>query len=116
MDNTIQERFFTYRERLNRQPYLLRNIILWLINVIAAFFLDQDMSLLVIVGGIISIVAGVSNIMLTIRRLHDMNKSGWWFLLFFIPIVNVIFYLYVYLKKGTTGPNDYGPDPLDGGY
>lgn len=113
MDETLQQRFFSYQARLNRQPYLLRNIILWLINVVAALLLEVDMAVPIILGAVLSIAAGISNIMLTIRRLHDIGKSGWWILLFFVPLVNVIFYLYVYLKKGTDGPNEYGPDPLE---
>lgn len=45
---------------------------------------------------------------LSIRRVHDSNKS---FGYIFIPFYS----LYLCIKKGTTGPNKYGPDPLDSG-
>lgn len=44
---------------------------------------------------------------LVIRRLHDFNKSGWWYLLFFVPIVNIIFLITLIFIKGTAGPNQY---------
>ena len=44
----------------------------------------------------------------SIRRLHDSNKSGWWFFLGFIPIVGQIILLVFYLKKSDEGENDYG--------
>ena len=47
----------------------------------------------------------------TIRRLHDLDKSGWFILLSFIPLVGLIL-LYWFCLKGTDGDNQFGPDPL----
>ncbi|AXI01734.1 DUF805 domain-containing protein [Aquirhabdus parva] len=44
-----------------------------------------------------------------IRRAHDINISGWWLLLFLIPIVNIIFGLYLLFARGTDGQNRFGP-------
>ncbi|QIO05939.1 DUF805 domain-containing protein [Acinetobacter shaoyimingii] len=46
---------------------------------------------------------------ITIRRLHDLNKSGWLALLMFVPLVNIGFSIYVYCFKGPAGANNYGP-------
>ena len=46
-----------------------------------------------------------------IKRLHDLNKTGWMILLLFIPIVNIVFGLYMLFADGTVGPNQYGDDP-----
>lgn len=43
-----------------------------------------------------------------IRRLHDLNQSGWLSLIMFIPLANIIFALYVLFAKGTEGTNKYG--------
>ena len=48
-------------------------------------------------------------IVFAIRRLHDMNLSGWWLLLFLIPIVNVIPGLVLILGPGSDGGNNFGP-------
>lgn len=48
-----------------------------------------------------------------IRRLHDLNGSGFWVILVFVPLVNIVFFLWLLIKKGTEGDNDYGADPLD---
>ena len=45
-----------------------------------------------------------------IRRLHDVNKSGTWWLLFNVPLVS-FYVLYLYLKRGDDGFNSYGPPP-----
>ena len=46
-----------------------------------------------------------------VKRLHDLNKTGWMILLLFIPIVNIVFGLYMLFADGTVGPNQYGDDP-----
>ena len=54
-------------------------------------------------------------LLLVIRRLHDIGRSGWWWLLVFIPFVNFIMGIYLMSQKGETGPNRFGPDPLQQG-
>jgi uncharacterized membrane protein YhaH (DUF805 family) len=49
------------------------------------------------------------NIVLVVRRLHDLNKSGWMGLLLLIPIVQFFFMIYLLLASGTAGTNQYGP-------
>lgn len=50
--------------------------------------------------------------MMGVRRLHDLDKSGWWMLLLCVPLVNILFYIYILFFKGTEGPSQYGEDPL----
>lgn len=46
-----------------------------------------------------------------VKRLHDVDKSGWFILLSLIPLINIILGLYMLFADGTVGPNQYGPDP-----
>ena len=47
----------------------------------------------------------------TVRRLHDTNRSGWWYLLAFIPIIgDLVLFIFMCLK-GTEGENRFGKDP-----
>ena len=48
----------------------------------------------------------------TVRRLHDTERSGWMVLLNYIPPLNLIIVVFACMR-GTRGPNHYGPDPLD---
>lgn len=52
----------------------------------------------------------VITVNMTIRRLHDLNKSGWLILLALVPIINLFFWLYILCFKGTDGANNFG-DP-----
>ena len=49
---------------------------------------------------------------LVARRLHDINRTGWWFLINAIPIVGGVILIFWCCKKGDTGKNLYGQDPL----
>ena len=54
-------------------------------------------------------IAGIS---LIVRRLHDINKSGWWMLIVF-TIVGMIVLLFWECQQGGEGENRFGPNPLD---
>ena len=54
----------------------------------------------------------IPSIAIGVRRLHDHDKSGWMCLIIFIPIFGGLYLLYLFVTKGTTGPNRFGPDPL----
>ncbi|WP_216938428.1 MULTISPECIES: DUF805 domain-containing protein [unclassified Acinetobacter] len=51
-------------------------------------------------------------LVVTIRRLHDMDRSGWWALLLLIPLVNIFVWLYIVFGPGDRGVNQYGPARL----
>lgn len=64
----------------------------------------------------VALVALVIGVLFMIRRLHDVDASGWWALLALIPLVNLFFFLYILLKAGTPGPNRYGPQRETAGW
>lgn len=115
----FKELFFTSAGRLNRKSYIYRNfflsfvlnIIRIILAVLAAYIdaLELLFTGLLYVSGIFGFVAGI---MMLARRLHDLDKSGWWMLLLCVPLVNILFYIYILFFKGTEGPNQYGDDPL----
>lgn len=50
----------------------------------------------------------------TVRRLHDIDKSGLWLLLGLVPLVGTLLILVYTCRHGTPGANQYGPEPRDG--
>lgn len=48
-----------------------------------------------------------------VRRLHDLDRSGWWLLIMLIPLVGTLLLLIYFCLRGTAGPNRFGADPLD---
>lgn len=50
-----------------------------------------------------------------IRRLHDTNRSGWWLLIIFVPLIGVIALIVFFCQRGTEGANRFGEDPVAAG-
>ena len=107
--------------RLNRLAYIKYMIILALIMATAKFTMscmatfltgDPNGALVMMITYFLVAVAGAGNIALMIRRLHDLDKSGWFTVLAIIPVVGLIFSVYLFCAKGTDGWNRYGKDPL----
>ena len=117
-DTDLKSMFLRYDNRLNRKRYIFRgfalgaavSIITKLLTIIAV---SMHSSAIVTLGTIISIAAAIPSFMLIIRRLHDLNRPAWWCIGVFIPLVNIVLGIYLLFLKGTDGPNDYGPDPLE---
>ena len=64
-----------------------------------------------VVGWLASLAMILPSIAVGVRRLHDINKSGWFMLLNLIPIVGQIILIIWFCQEGTIGPNQYGEDP-----
>ena len=65
-------------------------------------------SLLLILGLI------VPNIAVSVRRLHDTDRSGWWMLIVLVPLIGGITLLVFFVLEGTRGDNRFGSDPYAG--
>ncbi len=67
-----------------------------------------------IFSGIFSLVVVLPNLAVSVRRLHDTDRSGWWLLIGLIPLVGLIVLIVFFASKGTDGNNRFGSDPLGG--
>ena len=118
---TWKQKLFSSKGRINRLNYFLYNISLQIVASIAQFifitalaFIAEDSAIigviLFILTSVLVIACIYSGICLTIKRWHDLNKSGWYTLLclLIIPAIYIIF------AKGTDGPNQYGLKPVSG--
>jgi uncharacterized membrane protein YhaH (DUF805 family) len=61
---------------------------------------------------IFNLATFLPSIALVVRRLHDTDRSGWWFFLIFIPLVGAVILIVWFCTIGTRGPNRFGADPL----
>mgnify|MGYP001194565425 FL=1 len=57
----------------------------------------------------------IPGLAVAVRRLHDVNKSGWFFFIVLVPIIGPIWLLVLFFSEGTTGKNNYGEDPKGSG-
>ncbi len=103
-------KYVTFSGRAVRSEFWYFALFQILANLVAS---TVDYSLGVnIVGPLFDIVVALPALAVAVRRLHDIDKSGWWVLLWFVPIIGWLFLLIWHCTKGTLGPNRFGPDPL----
>lgn len=62
-------------------------------------------------NGLLSLVLLLPGLGLSVRRLHDIGKSGWWILLGFIPLVGTIILIIWFAQNSQMQDNQYGPVP-----
>jgi uncharacterized membrane protein YhaH (DUF805 family) len=96
--------------------YTLMNIIIVVgIQILTGIFAAMQSSVMAMVFGGLYIIFALASIVpslaVTVRRLHDVGKSGSFFFITFIPLIGSIWLLVLMCTEGNSGENAYGPDP-----
>lgn len=128
---------FSFSGRIRRKDFWITSIILSVafsviygvlfivfggVAAFTALAADSDSAESAAVAGSMLMLFGVSAVLfvpymiaslsLAVRRWHDLNKSGWWVLISFIPIIGGLYaFIMTGFIEGTRGPNGYGEDP-----
>jgi len=86
-------------------------IVLSLIDtLLGTFNFMQGVGLL---SGLYSLAVLIPTLAVTVRRLHDVDRSGWWIFINLIPLIGFIVLLVFAVTDGTPGSNRYGPNPKE---
>ncbi|WP_010198504.1 DUF805 domain-containing protein [Bacillus sp. m3-13] len=109
--------YFNFSGRAGRKEYwiftLVHSVIFWVIPMFIAYFF-QDSEIIVGIFGLFYLIFILGTIIpvisINVRRLHDIGKSGWWYLIILIPIVGGII-LFVFACIESEHDNKYGPNP-----
>jgi uncharacterized membrane protein YhaH (DUF805 family) len=64
--------------------------------------------------GLAALAFIIPGLAVTVRRLHDTDRSGWAILYALIPVIGFFLLIAFYVTEGTRGPNRFGPDPKEG--
>ena len=126
-DETYSPSIISFQGRIGRMRYLAYSIgvslVMMIVMMVVMPLLGASMMMvggggpegLSIVSmlfiGVFYVLTIVFSVMFAKRRLNDLNRSGWWFLLFLIPIVNLLLAIYLIFFPGTQGNNNFGPAP-----
>lgn len=112
----VIKQYADFDGRARRMEYWMYALIAFIIGLVIGFiemllgFYDNGASF-----GVLSLLYNlfllIPGIAVSVRRLHDLGKSGWWLLIAFIPIVGLIWLLVLFFTEGESGSNEYGPDP-----
>jgi|OpeIllAssembly_1097287.scaffolds.fasta_scaffold2417454_1 uncharacterized membrane protein YhaH (DUF805 family) len=64
-----------------------------------------------ILSGIYALGVMIPGMAVSVRRLHDTDRSGWWLLITFVPVIGAIVFLYFMVLDSNPETNEYGPSP-----
>ena len=103
------QKFFIFTNRASRSEYWWFILFYTIFASIPTFVPNEN---LVVFGYIMSLLLFIPGIAVTVRRLHDINKSGWFIFISLIPILGSIIVLVMTIEKGTLGKNRFGEYPL----
>ena len=106
----VTQHYFDFNGRARRAEFWWYVLVVVIISVILNV-VDSIAHLGGILGGLFSLAMLLPNLGVAVRRLHDINRSGWWILIAFVPLVGAILLIYWYAQPGTSGANQFGPDP-----
>ena len=101
----VMQKYANFSGRAMRSEYwwfILAYIIAYIVLAIVDYVLGVQL-----LTAILSLGLLIPSIAVGVRRLHDLDKSGWWLLLGLIPIVGLVL-LYWFCQPGTPGANQYG--------
>lgn len=122
--DTIKNRYAKFDGRATRSEYwyfiLFYFILAFIVSLVDILVINPMLGLTpeqAQQGGILQIIVGlgllIPTLALTIRRLHDIGKSGWWFLIALIPIIGALVLIYFYVQDSQVGSNLYGENPKE---
>ncbi|KEQ52592.1 DUF805 domain-containing protein [Sphingobium chlorophenolicum] len=115
------KRYADFSGRSRRKEYwmfLLGYVLLMMVTAILAAVVAAAASTrftgpFFLLFGLLTLGLLIPSLAVQVRRFHDQDKSGWFWLLNFVPYVGGIIVLVFMCLEGTKGPNRFGPDPKE---
>lgn len=110
--SALIERYADFQGRAPRSEYWWFVVFNILMSIVIALVGAVTQTLGNVLDVIVTLALIVPNLAVSVRRLHDTDRSGWWFLLVLIPLIGTIILIVWFVMRGTDGDNRFGPDPL----
>ena len=115
--DVLKKKYLLFDGRARRKEYwmfsLFNFIVCIVLNILAQVL--ANISAIGVIFGFLPLIYSLAILLpgigLSIRRLHDTNRSGWWLLISLVPLVGIIVLIVFAVQEGTKGDNQYGPDP-----
>jgi uncharacterized membrane protein YhaH (DUF805 family) len=106
----VLKKYAVFEGRARRKEYWM----FFLINVIitiALAIVERVIGTRGVVGMLYSLAILIPCIAVSIRRLHDTDRSGWWLLIGLVPLIGAIVLLVFVVQDSTPGSNRFGANP-----
>lgn len=109
--NCIRFNYVNFEGRARRKEYWMYTLCQWCIYFICGLLYPITNLGSILLGIVVVLLLCLPTIAVTVRRLHDTNRSGWWYLILFIPYIGPIVILVFMCLDSTPGENKHGKNP-----
>jgi uncharacterized membrane protein YhaH (DUF805 family) len=112
----VLKQYAVFKERARRKEYwffILFNLIASLVLTVVDFMtgsLDPELGM-GLLSGLYTLAVLIPSLAVTVRRLHDTDRTGWWLLIGLVPLIGAIVLLVFMLLDSQPGDNQYGANP-----
>ncbi|MCM3600019.1 DUF805 domain-containing protein [Robertmurraya korlensis] len=106
----VLKNYIGFQGRARRKEYWMFFLFNFLITILLSL-IETMLGLGGILSGIYGLAVLLPSIAVSVRRLHDIGRTGWWMLLSFIPVIGLIVLLVFAVLDSQPGENKYGPNP-----
>jgi uncharacterized membrane protein YhaH (DUF805 family) len=106
----VLKKYAVFNGRARRKEYWYFILFNTIINIVLST-IDSFTSGMGLLAGIYSLAVLIPGIAVSVRRLHDTDRSGWWVLMGLVPIVGWIVLIIFMVQDGKPGENQYGSNP-----
>jgi uncharacterized membrane protein YhaH (DUF805 family) len=103
------QNYVNFDGRARRSAYWFWALFVWVASAVLAIV--DAVTGIGFVSALFGLATLLPSIAVAVRRLHDIDRSGWFLLLGFIPLVGVVILIIWACQAGTPGPNRFGPEP-----
>ena len=104
------QNYTNFNGRSTRSEYWYAALGIYVVDLVL-LLLGKVLVIFTILASLLSLATIVPSLAICIRRLHDIGKSGWWYLLGFVPIVGWIILIIWFIRDSQPGDNQWGPNP-----
>ena len=112
----VLKKYAVFKGRARRKEYwmfflfnLVSLVVLAIIDSLTGTFSPE--AGLGLLGSLYSLAVLIPSLAVSVRRLHDTNRNGWWLLMALIPLIGAIILLVFMVQDSRSGENQYGPNP-----
>ena len=106
----VMTQYVDFSGRARRKEYWMYFLVYFLITLLCGV-VEGIFSITGTITTVVALVHLLPSLGVTVRRLHDINRSGWWILVSLIPVIGWLVLLYFMVKSGDTQSNQFGADP-----
>lgn len=107
----VLENYAVFDGRARRKEYWMFVLVNFFISI-GIGLVEGLLGLGQILGSLYGLAILIPFFAVSVRRLHDSGRTGWWVLLWLIPLLGTLVLILFFCFEGDAGDNEYGPDPL----